>query len=359
MATVRRRPDGRYEIRGMVEGRRYSVYGHTEDEARSKWRQLEAQLALGRPLPVNCTVRELCERWLASGQSQWKPRTYENYRKLLEQWIYPAIGSLRLSRLAPDRLERLFRTIPGKRVAHQAYRALHRCFEIGVRWGYLAENVLDRITPPTYQAPRVELPDREALTRLFQTCLISDDPFAPLVAFLLISGLRLGEALALEWDDVDLDEGVVHVRRSGQWIGGQWVTTQPKTRAGQRSVALGPIGRQLLRRQRAVVARRRLAAGEKWAGGRLVFPNTTGGPLQGSTVCQALARLCDQAGVPRLSPHQCRHGAASLMLAARAPISEVARRLGHASPMITLSIYAHAVEDQREIAHAVERLLSR
>lgn len=358
MVTIRKRHDGRYEARPRYQGRRYSICGRTEAEVRTKLAELERKLALDQPPPPGtCTVGELVTRWLETEQKRWKPRTFHNYQVLYQRHIAPVLGPVRLSRLTPDRLQRFFDGLVGERTPAQVYSLLHRCFAVAVRWGYLAANPCERIVPPVYQAPRVDLPPVEDIRRLYQHCLVSGDRFAPLVGLTLLVGWRLGEALALRWSDVDLVKGLVTIRRSGQWLGDRWVETDPKTAAGRRTVPLGDQGVALLRRQKAQVAALRLRAGPAWAEHDLVFPSSRGTPLAGKTVLRAVKRLCREAGLAPLTFHQLRHASASLCLGAGVPLTDVQQRLGHATPAITMRIYAHALGDGRTVAERLEQLL--
>jgi integrase len=234
---------------------------------------------------------------------------------------------------------------------------MHRCFSVGVRWGHLTENPCDRIVPPSYQPPSIELPDADALGRLFGHCLGSSDPYAGLVALSLLTGLRRGEITALRWSDIDLDAGKIDVVRSGQWIAGQWTETGPKSRSGRRSVFVGEQGIRLLRRQKALVARLKLQAGPNWQEHGLVFPRADGRPLTPSQVSAAVKRLCRAAGIPTLHFHALRHSAASLALMAGVPLPEVSRQLGHASVAITAKVYSHCLTDGRRVTEAIERVL--
>ncbi len=357
MATIRLRVDGRYEGIVRYQGRRISVYGRTEAEARQKLAELERRLALDQPPPpARVTVRDLYQRWLVTEGRCWKPRTAANYQQLYQRYIEPTRGQVRLSQLAPDRLQRFFDQLPGARTPHQVFWALHRCFAVAVRWDYLPANPCDRVSPPHYQPPRVELPGRDDLAMLFRFCLTSDAPGAPLVGPVLLTGLRLGEVAALCWGDIDWQQGLVRVRRSGQWIGGQWVETTPKTRAGHRDVAIGETGLAILKRQRALVNQWRLKAGQRWAGGDFVFPLQNGQPLTSSQASDSVRRLCRKAGVPTLTFHGLRHAHASLALTSGVP-PDVSKRLGHSSPAITTSVYAHAIGRDERVAKMVEQAL--
>jgi integrase len=236
MAKVRQRKNGLYEARLQRDGRRYSVYGRTEREVLAKLAELERKLAIDQaPPPGKLTVEELCQRWLETERKRWKPRTAHDYQWHLERYVYPVIGQVRLAKLTPDRLQRLLDSIPG-RAANSVYRILHRCFSVGIRWGYLAANPCDRVIPPVYQPPPVELPDADNLARLFWHCLESDDDYAPLIGLTLLTGLRLGEVRSLRWDDVDLETGRINVFRSTQKVGSQWVDdgTQDQGRSASR-----------------------------------------------------------------------------------------------------------------------------
>ncbi len=357
MANIRQRKNGLYEARLQRDGRRYSIYGRSEREVRQKLAELERKLAIDQaPPPGKLTVQELCQRWLETERKRWKPRTLHDYRWHLERYVYPVIGQVRLAKLTPDRLQRLLDGTPG-RAASSVYRILHRCFSMAVRWGYLAANLCDRVTPPAYRPKPVELPDAGALATLFSHCLGSDDDYAPLIGLTLLTGLRLGEVRALRWDDVDLETGRINVFRSTQKVGNRWVTTEPKTKAGRRVVFVGELGIRLLKRQKAVVARRKLQAGPAWQENGLVFPGTAGQPLSADRVNAAVRRLCRSASVPTLTFHQLRHGTASLSLLAGVALPDLSRRLGHADVSITTRIYAHAIGDGKQVAEAIERVL--
>jgi integrase len=305
MANIRRRKNGLYEARLQRDGRRYSVNGRTETEVRQKLAELERKLAIDQPPPVGrMTVQELCERWLETERKRWKPKTYYDYRWNLERYVYPVLGRVQLTKLTPDRLQRFFDSLSG-RSASRVFRIMHRCFVVATRWNYLSQNPMTRVIPPAYQPPPVELPDADAMARLFRHCLESDDPGAGLVGLSLLTGMRRGELTALRWSDIDLDTGRIDVVRSGQWIAGRWVETEPKTRSGRRTIYVGEQGIRLLRRQKALVARLKLQAGPNWREHRLIFPRADGRPLTPSQVAAAVKRLCKAAGIPALRTTRC------------------------------------------------------
>lgn len=359
MPTLRKRTTARgtlyWEGSLQVDGRRVWVTGRSRQEVLERLQALQRQAALQGGLPAPLTLGELLERWYATERSRWKPKTAHDYRRLLDAHILPALSRVRLQRLSPDRLQRFLDGIPGTRQRHYAYRLLHRAAEVARRWGWLPDNPCDRITPPAYRPSRPSLWTPEQVRQFLTET--RDHWLWPFVALALDTGARPGELLALVWDGVDWERGTLRIERTLQRLRGEWVIGEPKTAAGRRTVSLGVLGREALRRQKALQAERRLRAGVAWQETGLVFTGEHGQPLGLETVTSALRRTCQRLGLPVLSPHKLRHLSASLALQHGAPLPLVSRRLGHSSPAITSALYSHALTEDRLVAQVLEQAL--
>lgn len=220
-------------------------------------------------------------------------------------------------------------------------------------WGWLGANPCDRVIPPRYRAPRVQVWTAEQTSHFLASTL--DARHGPLFAFLTYTGARIGEATALT--SADVDEGRVTIRAAVHRIEREWVTSAPKTEAGRRVVNLFAAAQDVLRVEWVRQAERRLRAGAAWTDRGLVFSNDQGNVLHPSMVAHALRDACDRVGLPRLTPHKLRHLCASLLLAENVPLPNVSRRLGHAHPGITARVYAHVVRGDEDAAKALERVL--
>ena len=349
--TIIRRKDGRWQASLQIDGKRRTVYGRTRGEAAKKLAELQNQASAGGslPSPGKRTLDCLLDLWLEIRAPHIKPKTLCDYRQTVDCYIRPTPGKTLLSRLEPARIERLLVSCHDRpRTAQKVHLRLSQALALGVRWGWLSHNPCDRVDRPRYRARRKEL-WTPAQLRLFLDGT-RDHWLGPLWTLLAYSGIRLGEALALEWSDVDLAQGRIVVTKTVQRIKGDWVTTEPKTRAGMRVVTLPSEAVTALRRQ----AERRVASGA----GALVFMGERGLPLGHGTVDHAMQRACKQLGLPPMTPHGLRHLHASLLLAQGLPIPSVSQRLGHANSTVTMAVYAHALnQDDSQATAAIARAI--
>ncbi len=342
--TIIRRGDGRLQGAIQISGTRRTVYGTTEREVSKKLDALRMQAVAmgGLPSPGVRTVNDLLDAWFAASRATLRPLTIDDYTAVSLRHIRPAIGGIRLSRLDPVHVQRLYADLQVRglaRIPEKVHTILHRAFRLAVLWRWLPENPCDRVVRPTYVARRREI-WTEAQLRTF-LCGTADHRLGSLWAFLVSTGCRIGEALALHWEDVDGE--VVHVRRTLHRIAGEWVIGEPKTQAGQRTITLPQAAIDALRRQRARQAEYRLRAGAAWPDTYLVFTTSAGHPVHGETVAIALRKVCERLSLPPLSPHGFRHLHASLLIARGLSIPAVSARLGHSKVSVTLDVYAHVI----------------
>ena len=160
----------------------------------------------------------------------------------------------------------------------------------------------------------------------------------------LMLGLRPGELLGLTWADVDLDAGVVHVRRSLKRERAGMRLGDPKTPKSRRSLDLPPKVAEALARHRKDQAAERLLVGPAWdASWDLVFCTASGKPIDPSNLRRMFKALTNSAGIGDWHPHELRHSAASLLSASGVPLEQIADLLGHDGTRMTALVYRHAV----------------
>lgn len=361
--SIYQRGDGRWVGSVQLHGKRKAFYGKTAKEVREKLKALTKHTAITGAIP-ECgkrTVADLLDFWLDTVKDTLKPRTIADYQRVGHDYIKPHVGPIRLSQLQPEHIQKLYSHLIAKglrRGAFHAHQTLHRALKLAVLWNWLPDNPADRVVKPSYQAERKEVWTQEDLSRFLEAT--EGHWLQPLWVVGISTGARIGELLALRWDNVDLLSGVLSIRRSVQRIHREWVETTCKTKAGQRSITLPGEAVEALRRQRVIQARLRLKAGSQWQDQGLVFSGEKGQPMHQSVVQHAIKRTCQKIGVKPLSPHGLRHLHASLLLAKGLPITAVSQRLGHANAAITMAVYAHALKSHDdEAARAIQAVLER
>jgi len=184
---------------------------------------------------------------------------------------------------------------------------------------------------------------RTEVATLLEIAAEHEPAFHPLLAFLLSTGARRGEALGLKWEDIDFHGSHIQIRRA--LVRGRLAPPKSgKARSVVLSDSLSGILRKLFMDRRP----QGLAAGWKEVP-ELVFCSQTGGPLHERNVGRTWERLRRRAqlsGVRPLRLHDARHTFASLALSAGTNVPWVSAQLGHANPEITLRTYAHVVPDE-------------
>ena len=166
-----------------------------------------------------------------------------------------------------------------------------------------------------------------------------EDRLYPLWAFLMGSGLRIGELVWLDWKDVDLKRRIVRVVQFASTLGYELVASSGKSRDAVRTIELDSYLVEVLQRQRTAQAQESLKA--EYEVSRFVFTKPEGGSYHPQWLSRRLGVLSVEAGLPRLTAHGLRHTSATLMLASGVPAKVAAERLGHADPTLFTNLYSH------------------
>lgn len=231
---------------------------------------------------------------------------------------------------------------------------LHKALDAAVRKGLLTRNPADLAEFP--KVPRIDATAAvwtpEGLAEFVMGT--SDDRLAGVWRMASMTGLRRSELCGLTWPDVDLETGIISVRRAAVVVDGRRHVKSPKTSASRRAVELDSGTAQALREWRTRQLQERLRAGEAWQYGDWVVTDELGAPFHPDWLSTLFTRRGEEAGLPRITIRQLRHSHATALLRAGAHPKVVQERLGHSSIRVTLDVYSAVLPNmQRE---AVERL---
>jgi integrase len=160
-----------------------------------------------------------------------------------------------------------------------------------------------------------------------------------------LRGLRRGEAAGLRWSDLDLDAGTLTVTGQLQQLGGRMVAGPPKSDAGRRMVTLDKTTITALREHRLRQQAERAAVGTRWAGTGYVFTTQAGKPVGPDRMTRLFRKLVAASGLPPVTLHGLRHGAATLALAAGTDLKIVQDQLGHSTITLTADAYTSVLPE--------------
>lgn len=312
--------------------------------------------------PGKLTVAQFLKRWLRDYAAvNTAPATHRRYEQIVRIHLVPALGAITLRKLRPQHIQAAYAGVRAKGRSEQTvlhcHRVLRESLKHAMKWQILARNPADAVDAPRAVSREVITPDATALTTLLTEAELT--PLGAMIYTALMTGLRLGELSGLRWQDVDLDRGDLHVRRSAQWTPGAGMTyAAPKTTGSARSVALSRKTVNRLRRHRHDQLEARLVLGPAYSDDDLVFATAIGTPYNPSNVRRIWLTINRQAGL-KMRFHDLRHAHATLMLQQGTHPKIVSERLGHSTIAITLDTYSHVLPSlQREAADKLDRLFA-
>jgi integrase len=295
--------------------------------------------------PAKLTLGEFLDRWEQGWANlQVGPKTRERYVELIRLHVRPHIGALPLHKLQPVQLAELHGELLKKglspRTVGHVHRVLHKALTVAVEWSLLSRNPAAIAKPPRVQIREIEIITVEQAQKILQ-CLRGRALY-PIIALALATGMRRGELLALRWGDVDLDVGRIQVERSLEQTKAGLRFNEPKTKHGRRSIKIPPSVIAELRTHWTEQQARRLRLGLGRAGdGDLVFARWDGTVRSPNATTSEWVRALAENRLRTISLHALRHTHASQLIAAGMDPVAISRRLGHASPTITLNVYGH------------------
>jgi integrase len=337
--------------------RKWHSFEGTKRQAQVECSRLIAEMDSGGYVePSKQTFRKYFEGWLRDwAPLEVGPKALETYghwgRHLLD-----AIGEMPIQRVRGGDLNRAYQEAIGKGLSDRTVKHVHvlarRVLGHALRQGDIKRDPSKEIGAPKVKSNEAAILRPEEIPIMLEA--MRGTGLYPIAVVALGTGMRRGELCALRWDAVDLEAAKLEVRQSLEQTRKAGLRfKEPKSKHGRRSISLSPSVVAALQEHRVHQLERRMKLGlGKLPVDALVFSTPDGQPL-GNSFARAMAR----AGLPHVGLHTLRHSHASLLIKAGEDIVTISRRLGHASPTITLSVYAHLVSTKDGAAAAIEAVL--
>lgn len=366
---IRERSPGHWaiviDIRDSTTGerrRKWHSFEGTKREAQRECARLIAEIASGGYVePSKQTFRQYFEEWLRDwAPTKVGPRSIESYGHW-GQHLLDAFGAMPIQRIRGGDLNRAYREAAGKGLSDRTVKLIHvlarRVFGHALRQGDIKRDPCKEIDAPKVTPKEAAVLRPEEIPVMLEA--LRGTALYTIAVVALGTGMRRGELCALRWDTVDLEGGKLEVRQSLEQTRRAGLRfKEPKTKHGRRSISLPPSVMTCLQEHRLRQLEQRMMLGlGKPPADALVFIAPDGEPLAPDHVTNAFTRALANAGLPHVGLHTLRHTHASMLIKAGEDIVTISHRLGHASPTITLSTYAHLVSTKDGAAAAIEAVL--
>lgn len=307
--------------------------------------------------PTVTTYKELTALWWESYKNTIKPNSRQSMEGIVRLHILPAFGDCKLSRLTTPVIQQQVNKWAnnanrGVKGAYANYSFLNninrRILQYGVTMQVIEHNPARDVIIPRKQnnkEHKVKFFSNQELKQFLNYLdgldLSSYENFFDYVLYktLLATGCRIGEVLALEWSDIDLEKGTIKVSKT---LNRYQETNTPKSKAGLRDIEIDRATVLLLRQYKK---RQQVLSWELGRSETIVFTPFTTKYAYACLLRKRLQKHFKAAGVPDISFHGFRHTHATIMLYAGIEAKDLQYRLGHSNISMTLNTYVHATKE--------------
>lgn len=376
------RPDGTYSYRWRTaDGKRHAVYGRTLDELREKELLVLKDKSDGiRSDARSVTVNDIFDMW-RNLKKGLKENTFQNYIYMYDQFARDDIGQLKIGTLKKSDIRRYYNRLIDERnlkiaTVDNIHTILHQVIDLAVEDGYLRTNISDNALKELKQARNLFTEKRMALTIPEQDLFVeflSKSPmyqhWFPIFSLMLGTGLRVGEATGLRWEDIDFENNTISVNHTLVYFnhskgGCYFGINSPKTRAGERTVPMIESVREALMQEKENQRLAGITCDVRVDGYTdFVFVNRFGNVQHQGTLNKALRRIirdCNEEVLektkdnkpvvllPKFSCHTLRHTFTTRLCESGINIKVIQSVLGHSDISTTLDIYADVTKDLKK-----------
>ncbi len=366
--SIRKRKDGRWEGRytagrDPVTGRTIykNVLGKTQAEVKAKLKSAIEKSGVQSLRTERYTVGQWLDAWMENyAKLQIRASSYKTYQGFVENHIKPTLGNVPLEKLTAMDLQRLYKHLleSGRvectesrnkpkglsvKMVRNINQMISSALNCAVEQRLIPSNPTKGCVLPKLERKEMKILPPESLGTFFEEARRSG--VFELYYIDLATGLRRGELLGLKWSDVDLEKGIIYVRRQILRQNGEVVEAPLKTKNSYRNIAIGVDAIKVLKGMEQK--------------DEYVFPSPYGGPMSPDSVLHMLQRVLKRAGLERIRFHDLRHTFSVLALQNGVDVKTLSAMLGHYSVGFTLDTYAHVTTSmQKQAANAVGNFLS-
>lgn len=304
------------------------------------------------------TLRQYCESvFMPAITIKRSENTRASYQSNLDNWIYPALGDIKLPDISAAQIEALLASMQKQGKAHgtviKVYTILLGIFKKAYKTDVIDRNPMDKVDRPEPRKDEVKQDDAEAYTveeiRHILLCLDQEPlQWRAFVRLLIDTGIRRGECCGLHWKDIDFHQNTITIRCELCYTPQKGVYLDTTKNAKVRKIDVDPDVISLLRQLRQEQSKKALSP--------YVFSQGKDpAPMHPQSPTRYLKKFEKKYGIDHLHPHKLRHSFASIAITHGADVASVSEKLGHSDKAVTLRMYTHADEESMKRASSIFR----
>lgn len=291
--------------------------------------------------------------------------TQETMRNIVEAKILPEIGHIKLGDFSPNRITAflydvaIYKDKDGKPIKPTKYykdsytqlifSKLHTLFDIAVKQGWIKDNPCTNAIKPkrnkTQKLPPFEIDQIKDLLKRSENF----DTYNAVIHFQLYTGMRIGETLALTWDDIDFEKRTININKTINYVKGEFKIGPPKTDNSYRILGMNNTVYSLLQQIKEEQDKMKKALKDVWQDLNLVFTQDTGGYIQKANINNRLSSLKKGTNYEYITVHSLRHANATLLLMNGVDLKLVSAHLGHNDIQTTANVYIDVLKSQQQV----------
>lgn len=291
--------------------------------------------------------------------------TQETMRNIVEAKILPEIGHIKLGDFSPNRITAflydvaIYKDKDGKPIKPTKYykdsytqlifSKLHTLFDIAVKQGWIKDNPCTNAIKPkrnkTQKLPPFEIDQIKDLLKRSENF----DTYNAVIQFQLYTGMRIGETLALTWDDIDFEKRTININKTINYVKGEFKIGPPKTDNSYRILGMNNTVYSLLQQIKEEQDKMKKALKDVWQDLNLVFTQDTGGYIQKANINNRLSSLKKGTNYEYITVHSLRHANATLLLMNGVDLKIVSAHLGHNDIQTTANVYIDVLKSQQQV----------
>jgi integrase len=274
--SIYKRKDGSWMAQVSIQGRRVSKYFKSQSECRDWLRIMRTQVDNGLTFTgAQTSLAGYLSEWLALIENSVRPKTIDQYKKIVRLHINPDLGMIKMKDLSPRHIQGLYskklESGMSPRTVVLIHAVLRRALDQALKSGMIGTNPGLAVIRPKFKRKEMKtLSDSQVRTLL---SYVEGGRFEVLFWLAVTTGLRQGELLGLKWSDVDWTGRKLGIQRQLQRLRGGLVFSEPKSAAGRRVIALGVGTIEKLRKHQNFQVGEKQVAGNSWKENELIFPS--------------------------------------------------------------------------------------